>query len=104
MATATQLAPRYFVRFVTTVDHPEKRGPSFAVVVEAGRRLPDERKFRKMSHAIREYEDIIRGREDFASEFVTDVQVLRETPSGSMAWARRTRYRETRGQAWQVRR
>lgn len=79
----------YAVEFAVMVDHPELRNDSYPQVA-AGRVLGQRIEFRTQRAAVALFEAILRGEEDFASEFVVRVQVVRLNPrGGSPVWVRR---------------
>lgn len=78
----------YQVRFTVVVDRPERRGPSYAPV-PAGHRIPTTFTFPTQGAAVRYWESILAGGEDYASEYVSKAQVVRTYAGRSPAFVRK---------------
>jgi len=78
---------RYEVRFTITVDRPELRGPTYAPVA-AGTKIPTVVTTTSHNQAVRLYDAILRGEEEYRSEYVTSVQVVARTKSGNIRQVR----------------
>jgi hypothetical protein len=77
---ATQEA-QYVVRWVTKVDHPEKRDASYKVrdKVSVG---SNRATFKTKEAALGRAKDLVNGDEDFASEFTSKVEVYQVLANG----------------------
>jgi len=75
-------AATYTIRYTTTVDRPERRGPSFPQVA-AGAKLQDCHKGLSFASAKRSMADLLAGEYDFSSEYVSSVQVTRHSARGT---------------------
>jgi len=84
------------VQYTTTVDRPDLRDPSYPKV-KPGYKIPEEQFFAHCKHAEARFKGLIRGEDDFASEYVSSAQV-------DVVWLRggpttyRRRVERTRGQ------
>ena len=91
----------FVVAYCTKVDHPELRDASYPIV-PAGRLLPTRLSFATQGAAVRFAESLMAGEEDFGSEFVISVQVLKmregRSPRVVRCGQRRTGYE--RDGAW----
>ena len=90
---------RYEVRFVIVVDHPEKRGPSFAPV-DSGTRSSQVWGYEGQADAARVGDSMLDGAWDFGSEYVAKVQVLELRVGRSSRQVRKIRYRDGRDCGW----
>lgn len=97
---ATQEA-QYVVRWVTNVDHPEKRDASYAVrdkvSVSAHKAV-----FTRKESAMGRAKELIGGDEDFASEFTSKVEVYQVLANGRTRQIMKTVERE-RGEDGKIR-
>ena len=81
----------YRLRMTIQIDHPELRGPSFAPVAP-GSYSPWTLTFRALDPAIQEWERILAGGEDYGSEYVRVLELVRDNPS---CWWRPTTVRRS---------
>ena len=79
--------PEYIVQFVTEVDHPEHRDPSFIVQVQPGTRHTTKIPFESRGNALRFAQGLMDGESDFASEYTVAVEVYQ--PLDRHPWLRR---------------
>jgi hypothetical protein len=78
----------YHVRYTITVDRPWLRGATYAPVAP-GSKIHMTHRFKTQGAAVREYESIIRGDQDFISEYVSRVYVEAATPGKARRTVRR---------------
>lgn len=78
----------YEVRFRIKVDHPEKRGPTYPTV-PVGHVIPTQWFYSRREDAIRVFERMLEGGEDYSSEFVSRVEVLALNLDRSPDWIRK---------------
>jgi len=97
----TVTALGYVVEYTVRVDHPELRDATFTPV-PANSRVRLRVWCPKQSIATREADRLLRGEDDFSSEFVDEVRVLRLRDGRSADFVRRTRIRDTRGDTWRT--
>lgn len=85
---------RYEVRFTLTVDRPELRDSTFAPVAP-GTKSAQTWTYSTATAAAREFAEMVAGRWDFASEYISSVQVVQVCKSGLKRnfrpWTTRTR-------------
>ena len=89
-------AKSYEVRFVVVVDRPELRNESFAPVAP-NTRVTINRYARTQGEAVRLFESILRGGEDYLSEYVAVVSVVQLRTNRSPR-VMRTRVERTRNE------
>lgn len=65
----------YLVRWCVTVDHPEMRNDSFAPV-KAGTKVPSKRFTASRADALACFDGLVRGGDNFASEYVSSASVV----------------------------
>jgi hypothetical protein len=65
---------RYSVRWTVVVDHPEKRNASFRP--SEPHKLHHQKDFETQNAAIAFYDSLVRGEEDFGSEYPTAIRAL----------------------------
>ena len=70
----TGRAARYLVEFTTTIDRPERRGPTYPSL-PAGTRHADTAHFSSRKSALAYVEEILAGRQDSAGEIITSVRL-----------------------------
>lgn len=90
-----EVSPKQFeVRWTITVDRPELRGPTFAAVAP-GHKISQRIVTDSQPSAVRVFEGLLEGSEDFASEFVSSVEVVQlySGRSPRVVRARRERFR-----------
>ena len=86
VAAVEHIAPeaderRYSVAWVVTVDHPERRGPSYPAV-RPGTEVDYQRTFRRRPEAEASFRELASGADDSAGEFVSLVEVFEEARGG----------------------
>jgi hypothetical protein len=81
-APAKFVPPKFFyVRFTTTVDRPELRGPSF-LTVAPGTKVPNEMYFPTQAGAVMMFESLMAGEYDFPGEYVSSASVEQRNSYG----------------------
>lgn len=92
----------YSVQWRLVVDHPEKRDSSFRPVPPGS--FGQRRDFTTQALALGLYESLLRGDEDFAAEYPTEIRVLRHYPNRSPRYVRKPvqRARSSDGSIHQV--
>ena len=89
----------YAVEYTIEVDRPDLRGPTFPHVAP-GTRVANRVLFGSFGPASREMDRLLSGEDDFSSEYVAKVRVMRMYNFGPTQFARKTVQRDTRSGDW----
>jgi len=93
MSNTNTFGTWFSVYHPVVVDHPELRCSTFPVV-QAGTVIPSSTGFARQKNAIRFAEQLLKGDNDFSSEYVRAVQVLQHYPNRSARVVRKRVERE----------